>query len=56
MPSPLEIYFSAQQLCFSMEDRELCAGIESMPHEKYFVSHDFILSPIIISEDFDFIS
>jgi hypothetical protein len=29
MPSPLEIYFSAQQLHFAAEYRELCAATES---------------------------
>jgi hypothetical protein len=39
MPFLLEIYFSAQQLCFAAEYREPCDAIESMPHDKYFVSH-----------------
>jgi hypothetical protein len=40
MPSPLEICFSAQQLHFAAEYRELCAATESLPHGKYYGSHD----------------
>jgi hypothetical protein len=39
MPSLLEIYFSAQQLCFLMECREPCDATKSLPHDKYFGSH-----------------
>jgi hypothetical protein len=56
MPSPLEICFSAQQLCFSVEYRELCVATESLPHEKYYGSHDLHTLPIISSEEFDLIS
>ena len=45
MSSPLEIYFSAQQLCFVAEYRELCVAIESMPHGKYYGSHDLHTLP-----------
>jgi hypothetical protein len=40
MPSPLEIYFSAQQLRFVGECREMYAITESLPHGKYCGSHD----------------
>jgi hypothetical protein len=40
MPSPLEIFFSTQQLCFAVEYREMCAAIESLPHGKDYGSHD----------------
>jgi hypothetical protein len=40
MPSPLEIFFSAQQLYFAVEYRELYAANESLPHGKYYESHD----------------
>ena len=40
MPSLLEIYFSAQQLRFVAEYRELCVAIESLPHGKDHGSHD----------------
>jgi hypothetical protein len=40
MPSPLEICFSAQQLRFVVECRELYVAIESLPHGKYYGSHD----------------
>jgi hypothetical protein len=40
IPSPLEIYFSAQQLHFVAEYRELCVGNESLPHGKDYGSHD----------------
>jgi hypothetical protein len=56
MPSLLEIYFSAQQLCFVVEYRELCVATESLPHEKYLDLMIDILSPVISSEDFDFLS
>jgi hypothetical protein len=39
IPSLLEIYFSAQQLCFTVEYREPCATNESLPHEKDSISH-----------------
>jgi len=45
MPSPLEICFSAQQLRFATEYRELCAATESLPHEKYYGSHDWHTIP-----------
>jgi hypothetical protein len=56
MPSPLEISFSAQQLHFAAEYRELCAATESLPHGKDYVSHDLHNLPVIRSEDFDLIS
>jgi hypothetical protein len=40
MPSLLEIFFSAQQLCFVAEYRELCVATESLPHDKDYGSHD----------------
>jgi hypothetical protein len=40
MPSPLEIGFSSQQLYFAAECRELYAATESLPHGKYYESHD----------------
>jgi hypothetical protein len=40
MPSPLEIYFSAQQLYFTAECSELYAATESLPHGKYYEFHD----------------
>ena len=39
-PSPLEIGFLAQQLCFAAECRELYAATESLPHGKDYGSHD----------------
>jgi hypothetical protein len=38
-PSLLEIDFSAQQLCFVADYRELCATTESLPHDKDSGSH-----------------
>jgi hypothetical protein len=52
MPSPLEIRFSAQQLRFVVEYRELCVAAKSMPHGKYYGSHDLLIS----LEDFDLLS
>jgi hypothetical protein len=40
MPSSLEIDFSTQQLRFAAECRELYDATESLPHGKYFGSHD----------------
>jgi hypothetical protein len=40
MPSPLEICFSAQQLRLVAECRELYVATESLPHGKYYESHD----------------
>jgi hypothetical protein len=40
MPSPLEISFSAQQLRFAVECRELYDATESLPHGKDSGSHD----------------
>ena len=40
MPSPLEIYFSARQLWFAAECRELYVATESLPHGKDYESHD----------------
>jgi hypothetical protein len=40
MPSPLEIYFSAQQLHFEEKYRELCVATKSLPHGKDYGSHD----------------
>jgi hypothetical protein len=45
MPSLLEICFSAQQLRFAMDYRELCVETKSMPHDKYFGSHDLHTLP-----------
>ena len=56
MLSPLEICFSAQRLCFVAEYRELCVANESLPHEKYFRSHDWHTLPVISLENFDFLS
>jgi hypothetical protein len=39
-PSPLEIGFSSQELRFAVEYRELCAATKSLPHGKYYGSHD----------------
>jgi hypothetical protein len=52
----LEIYFSAQQLRFVAEYKELCVATESFPLEKEFYLMVEILSLVICSEDFDFIS
>jgi hypothetical protein len=41
MPSLLEICFSVEKLYFVVEYRELCVATESLPHEKYFGSHDW---------------
>jgi hypothetical protein len=40
VPSPLAICFSAQQLHFAAEYRELCATTGSLPHGKDYGSHD----------------
>jgi hypothetical protein len=45
MPSPLEIYFSTQQLCFAVEYREQCVATESLPHGKDYGSHDLHTLP-----------
>jgi hypothetical protein len=45
MPSPLEICFSAQQLRFVVECRELYAATESLSHGKYYGSHDLHTLP-----------
>jgi hypothetical protein len=45
MPSPLEIGFSAQQLRFAAEYRELCVATKSLPHGKYYGSHDLHILP-----------
>jgi hypothetical protein len=45
MPSPLDIYFSAQQLCFVAEYRELCVATESLASWKYYGSHDLHTLP-----------
>jgi hypothetical protein len=45
MPSPLEICFSTQQLCFAAEYRELRAATESLPHGKDYESHDLHTLP-----------
>jgi hypothetical protein len=56
IPSLLEICFSAQQLRFVAEYRELCAAIESCLMEKIMDLIIYILSPIISSKDFDLLS
>jgi hypothetical protein len=56
MSSLLEIYFSAQQLCFVVKYKELCVGTESQPHEKIMYLMVDIISPVICSKDFDFLS
>jgi hypothetical protein len=45
IPSPLKIGFSAQKLCFAAEYRELCVATESLPHGKYYGSHDLHILP-----------
>jgi hypothetical protein len=40
MPSPSKIVFSAQQLRFAVECRELYVATESLPHGKDCESHD----------------
>jgi hypothetical protein len=45
MPSPLEICFSAQQIYFAAEYRELYVATESMPHGKDYGSHDLHTLP-----------
>jgi hypothetical protein len=41
---------------FSMEYRELCVATESLPHENNIDLTSDIISPVISSEDFDFLS
>jgi hypothetical protein len=45
MASTLEIGFSTQKLHFAIEYRELCATNESLPHGKYYGSHDLHTLP-----------